>query len=1236
MAAELVGGALLSAFLQVAFEKLTSPQVLDFFHGRKLDEKLLSKMEIKLHSIQALADDAEQKQFRDPHVRNWLLKVKNVVLDAEDVLDEIQYEISKCQVEAESESQTSTGCSCKVPNFFKTSHASSFNKEIKSRIEQVLDSLEFLSSQKGDLGLKNASGVDYGSGSGSEVSQKLPSTSLLSESVIYGRDDDKEMILNWLRSDTEDCNQLSVLSIVGMGGVGKTTLAQHVYNDPRIEGKFDIKAWVCVSNEFDVFKVTRTILDTITKSVDDSRELEMVHGRLKEKLTGNKFLLVLDDVWNENRHKWETVQRPLDCGAQGSRILVTTRSKKVASTMQSKEHHLEQLEKDHCWRLFNKHAFQDDNAQSNPDFKEIGMKIVEKCKGLPLALKTIGSLLHRKTSILEWESILKSKIWEFSEEDSEIVPALALSYHHLPSHLKRCFAYCALFPKDYEFDKECLIQLWMAENFLQCHQQSKSPEEVGEQYFNDLLSRSFFQQSSINDLSPIFFLTSSRIRNKTYFVMHDLLNDLAKYVGGDIYFRLEDDQAKSIPKTARHFSFETNDIYCYDEELGSLHDVERFRTFMPTSKSMDFLYYSWYCKMSIHQLFSKFKFLRVLSLLGCSELKEVPDSVGNLKHLHSLDLSNTNIKKLPESTCSLYNLQILKLNGCSHMKEFPTNFHKLTNLRRLELIKTEVRKVPEQLGKLKNLHVLMSSFDVGKSREFGIHQLGELNLHGRISIGELQNIENPSDALAVDLKNKIHLVEIDLKWVRDQNPDDSIKERDEIVIQNLQPSKHLEKLSIGHYGGTKFPSWLSDNSLSNVVSLRLTDCKYCLCLPRFGLLPFLKDLVIKRLDGIVSIDADFYGNNSSSFTSLETLKFSAMKEWEKWECQAVTGAFPRLQRLSIKRCPKLKGHLPEQLLHLKRLDIEHCEQLVASSPISTEIRELNLKECGKLQFDFHPTTLKKLTICGYIMEASMLERIGHITFVTSLEYLYIYNCLNMNIPMTGCYNFLVSLSIINGCDSLTTFPLDFFPKLEYLFLRGCRNLHVISQGLAHNHLKDLVISECAQFEALPERMHALLPYLDVIQIDDCPKFESFPNRGLPSNLKKMYIDKCSKLIMSLKEALGGNLSLETLGIGLDMESFPDEGLLPLSLTSLCIYNSLNLKRLDYKGICNLSSLKELILFDCPSLQCLPEEGLPKSISTLKILGNCPLLKERCQKPEGEDWGKIAHIRFIYVGSHLVL
>ena len=171
------------------------------------------------------------------------------------------------------------------------------------------------------------------------------------------------------------------------------------------------------------------------------------------------FFLVLDDVWNRNQKEWKDLQTPLNDGASGSKIVITTRDKKVASVVGSnKTHCLELLQDDHCWRLFAKHAFQNDSHQPNPDFKEIGAKIVEKCKGLPLALTTIGSLLHQKSSISEWEGILKSEIWEFSEEDSSIVPALALSYHHLPSHLKRCFAYCALFPKDYRFHKEGLIQ----------------------------------------------------------------------------------------------------------------------------------------------------------------------------------------------------------------------------------------------------------------------------------------------------------------------------------------------------------------------------------------------------------------------------------------------------------------------------------------------------------------------------------------------------------------------------------------------------------------------------------------------------------------------------------------------------------------------------------------------------------------------------------------------------------
>ncbi|RZB65897.1 putative disease resistance RPP13-like protein 1 [Glycine soja] len=1182
MALECVGGAFLSSFLGAVFQKLTSPQVLDFFRGTKINQKLRKDLENKLISIQAVLDDAEQKQFGNMQVRDWLIKLKVAMLDVEDVLDEIQH--SRLQVQPQFESQTGSGCTCKVPKFFKSSSFSSINKEINSSMKKVLDDLDDLASRMDNLGLKKAADLVAGSGSGSKVPQ---STSSVVESDICGRDGDKEMIINWLTSDTD--NMLSILSIVGMGGLGKTTLAQLVYNDPRIEGKFIVKAWVCVSQEFDVLNVSRAILDTFTKSTENSDRLEIVHTKLKDKLRGNRFLLVLDDVWNESRPKWEAVQNALVCGAQGSRILVTTRSEEVASTMRSKEHRLGQLQEDYCWKLFTKHAFRDDNLPRDPVCPEIGMKIVKKCKGLPLALKSMGSLLHNKPFAWEWESVLQSEIWAL--KDSDIVPALALSYHHLPPHLKTCFAYCALFPKDYMFDRECLIQLWMAENFLNCHQCSTSPEEVGQQYFNDLLSRSFFQQSS---------------EYKEGFVMHDLLNDLAKYVCGNIYFRLGVDQAKGTQKTTRHFSVSII-TEPYFDEFGTSCDTKKLRTFMPTWWRMNEYHYSWNCNMSIHELFSKFKFLRVLSLSHCSNIYELPDSVCNLKHLRSLDLSHTRIKKLPDSTCSLSNLQILKLNYCRYLKELPSNLHELTNLHRLEFVNTEIIKVPRHMGKLKNLQVLMSSFDVGKSSEFTIQQLGELNLHGRLSFWELQNIENPSDALAADLKNKTCLVELEFGWNSHRNPDDFAKERDVIVIENLQPSKHLEKLSIRNYGGKQFPNWLSVNSLSNVVSLELDNCQSCQHLPSLGLFPFLKKLEISSLDGIVSIGADFHGNSTSSFPSLETLKFSSMKAWEKWECEALIGAFPCLQYLTISKCPKLKGDLPEQLLPLKELEISECKQLEASAPRALE---LDLEDFGKLQLDW--ASLKELRMGGHSMEASLLEKSD------TLKELEIYGC-----PKYGM--FCDCEMSDDGCDSLKTFPLDFFPALRTLDLRGFRNLQMITQDHTHNHLEFLTIKECPQLESLPGSMHMLLPSLKELRIYDCPRVESFPEGGLPSNLKQMRLYKCSSgLMASLKGALGGNPSLENLEIGkLDAESCPDEGLLPLSLTCLRIRDFPNLKKLDYKGLSQLSSLKKLILGNCPNLQQLPEEGLPKSISHLMISG-CPNLNQRCQNPGGEDWPKIAH------------
>ncbi|KAL7233915.1 hypothetical protein ACSBR1_017508 [Camellia fascicularis] len=321
-------------------------------------------------------------------------------------------------------------------------------------------------------------------------------------------------------------------------------------------------------------RITKAILESVTSQTFSFNNLDQVQVQLKQALAGKKFLIVLDDIWNKKYSDWNVLKKPFNDGAEGSKVVVTTRDREAAGMMTTVQlHDVKFLSKEDCWLLFAQHAFANTSIDANPKLVSIGKEIVKKCKGLPLAARTLGGLLRNKVRDEEWEDVLHSKIWDLPQE-SDILPALRLSYHHLPSHLKQCFAYCSIIPNDYEFEEEELVLLWMAEGFIQ-KQRKKQIEDVGGEYFRELLSRSFFQPSSTSKSSK--------------FVMHDLINDLAQVVARDTCLRLDDkfkdqEQYRNLNKV-RHSSHMQN----YYEEMplgiGKLASLQTLSNFIVTKNN---------------------------------------------------------------------------------------------------------------------------------------------------------------------------------------------------------------------------------------------------------------------------------------------------------------------------------------------------------------------------------------------------------------------------------------------------------------------------------------------------------------------------------------------------------------------------------------------------------------------------------------------------------------------------
>ncbi|TYG87658.1 hypothetical protein ES288_A13G232900v1 [Gossypium darwinii] len=616
----------------------------------------LKKLKDTMISIKAVLLDAERQQHQNKKLRLCMWKLRDIFYDAEDVIDDFKCEALRKQ-DAINHPNTNSSkvrflascCTC-LPL--------SFSLRMGHKIKDINRRLDELATEWNSF--------DLGPSSDDRHVLRRETSSFVDSSDVIGRDEDKENIISMLMKPSEDGN-IPVIPIVGIGGLGKTTLAQLVYNDDRITRLFPLKIWICVSEEFDLSRLLKLIIQSVNKGerCDDST-LDALQARLRSLLNDKKFLLVLDDVWNENQAKWVELRNLLRStdGFSRSKIIVTTRHSNVALIMSLiRPYILEGLPLEDCLTLFTKWAFNDGAEKHYPNLIRIGEEIVKKCKGVPLSVRTLGSLLFQKTDESDWIYIRDSEIWRLEQHENDILPALKLSYNYLPSHLQRCFAFLSLYKKDKIYSSDDVIRLWMANGLLEHPKQNQEWEDVGKRYLNELLSRCLIQKEN-------------EFRLKFTFKMHDLVHDLALDVSQK-ECKIVNSETKRVDENVRHL------LLC-DEKLVEvprvLEEMKNVRTVIiqyasKRSKIVD--------KSLINLCVSNFKYLRALELRK-SPLTALPNSIGTLKHLRDLDLG-----------------------GCTSIRELPRSFNKLRSLQSLNLRDTGLKQLPDSVQRLIELRYLV-------------------------------------------------------------------------------------------------------------------------------------------------------------------------------------------------------------------------------------------------------------------------------------------------------------------------------------------------------------------------------------------------------------------------------------------------------------------------------------------------------------------------------------------------
>ncbi|XP_062202664.1 putative disease resistance protein RGA4 [Phragmites australis] len=755
--------AAVSGVLRIVGNKL-APLLIKEYSSIVGVNKDLQKLHAQVVEINNWLENKRDKVTRNNPSSSWLKEWKDIAYAVDDVVDEFQLETEKHEVCGDG------GIVYKY--MYKNPESIIFQCKAASKVKKIKKRLAEFVKQRTDFSAITNSLLDSnsvprtGKKTGAELS--LPN---VDEASVLGRDQEKHQIISKL-IEANDQQKIKIVSVIGLGGSGKTTLAQLVFNDGNdIEKHFKVRRWVHVSQEFDVEELIKKLFEAISGEKSEHCPVQKMSEKISEELSEKRFLLVLDDVWTKDRFQWEEFMVHLKRGAPGSAILLTTRNRKVAETVGSTyQLDLPFLSEDDSWKLFQKSLVVPAKGLE-VGFVEVGTKIVKKCGGVPLAIKALAGVLHGKERIEQWQAVRENNLLDVEGQEGRVSACLRLSYLNLPSHLKQCFTICSLFPKGYQIKKEQLIDLWIAHDMI-------TPVDDGVDYlegyecFNSLVQMAFLQN--------VHESYNGRVRC----TMHDLVHDLARSIMDDEISLDVPKQPASSTKNYRYFSlteWPRNYLPKNHFEKARAVYVDRgddliFGKALKNARHLRSVDFMWTeaVPIAIFQL----KNLKYLNMpgIGCSALPEaisnvwslqalhvlysdivsLPESIGRLQRLRTLNLSCCErLDSLPDSIGDCHMISSIDLWGCKNLRVLPNSVGRNKRLRVLRLGYTKIERLPSSITTLENLECLDLVFCnklVELPECFGnLKKLEILNLEGceslramPVGIGQLHRLQSMS------------------------------------------------------------------------------------------------------------------------------------------------------------------------------------------------------------------------------------------------------------------------------------------------------------------------------------------------------------------------------------------------------------------------------------------------------------------------------------------------------------